>query len=374
MKNIKITVGTCAYLSHAFKYVCSQYGVTSCQGEHKMKIRSLMYGLAVIVLVSSCGARKQEAAPVEEEETAIVEVYTTVKETVSHETSYATTVQANIVNNITPQNAGRIRKLNVEVGDFVKQGQILAEIDRVQLDQAALKLKNDETELERCRQLYKEGGLSQSEFESMELAFKVSKSSYDNLLENTVLRSPISGVVTARNYDVGDMYSMSSPIYTVQQISPVKLLVAVSETDYTKVSKGDKVTVLADALPGEVFKGSVVRLYPTMDAVSHTFNVEVQVANSSARLRPGMYAKASLNMGDTDSVVIPDAAVVKQQGSGQKLVYVLKADSTVEARIITLGRFSDGKYEVLSGLSEGEVVVVKGQSVLKSGDKVEVVK
>ena len=167
---------------------------------------------------------------------------------------------------------------------------------------------------------------------------------------------------------------MSSPIYTVQQISPVKLLVAVSETDYTKVSKGDKVTVLADALPGEVFKGTVVRLYPTMDAVSHTFNVEVQVANSSARLRPGMYAKASLNMGDTDSVVIPDAAVVKQQGSGQKLVYVLKADSTVEARIITLGRFFDGKYEVLSGLSEGEIVVVKGQSVLKSGDKVEVVK
>ena len=111
-----------------------------------------------------------------------------------------------------------------------------------------------------------------------------------------------------------------------------------------------------------------------MDAVSHTFNVEVQVANSSARLRPGMYAKASLNMGDTDSVVIPDAAVVKQQGSGQKLVYVLKADSTVEARIITLGRFFDGKYEVLSGLSEGEIVVVKGQSVLKSGDKVEVVK
>lgn len=339
-----------------------------------MKIRSLVYGLAVIVLASSCGARKQEAAPVEEEKTAIVEVYTTVKETVSHETGYATTVQANIVNNITPQNAGRIRKLNVEVGDFVKQGQILAEIDRVQLDQAALKLKNDETELERCRQLYKEGGLSQSDFESMELAFKVSKSSYDNLLENTVLRSPISGVVTARNYDVEDMYSMSSPIYTVQQISPVKLLVAVSETDYTKVSKGDKVTVLADALPGEVFKGSVVRLYPTMDAVSHTFNVEVQVANSSARLRPGMYAKASLNMGDTDSVVIPDAAVVKQQGSGQKIVYVLKADSTVEARIITLGRFFDGKYEVLSGLSEGERVVVKGQSVLKSGDKVEVVK
>ena len=340
----------------------------------KMKIRSVMCGLAVMVLASSCGARKQEAAPVEEDKTPIVEVYSAVKETVSHETNYSTTVQANVINNITPQNAGRIRKLNVEVGDFVKSGQILAEIDRVQLDQAALKLKNDETELERCRQLYKEGGLSQSDFESMELSFKVSKSSYDNLLENTVLRSPISGVVTARNYDVGDMYAMSSPIYTVQQISPVKLLVAVSEADYTKVSKGDKVKVIADALPGEEFKGSVIRLYPIMDAASHTFNVEVQVANTSARLRPGMYARASLNMGDTNSIVIPDAAVVKQQGSGQKLVYVLNDDSTVDARVVTLGRFFDDKYEVLTGLSEGEKVVVKGQSLLKSGDKVEVVK
>lgn len=327
-----------------------------------------------MVLASSCGARKQEAAPVEEDKTPIVEVYSAVKETVSHETNYSTTVQANVINNITPQNAGRIRKLNVEVGDFVKSSQILAEIDRVQLDQAALKLKNDETELERCRQLYKEGGLSQSDFESMELSFKVSKSSYDNLLENTVLRSPISGVVTARNYDVGDMYAMSSPIYTVQQISPVKLLVAVSEADYTKVSKGDKVKVIADALPGEEFKGSVIRLYPIMDAASHTFNVEVQVANTSARLRPGMYARASLNMGDTNSIVIPDAAVVKQQGSGQKLVYVLNDDSTVDARVVTLGRFFDDKYEVLTGLSEGEKVVVKGQSLLKSGDKVEVVK
>jgi len=311
---------------------------------------------------------------VEEDKTPIVEVYSAVKETVSHETNYSTTVQANVINNITPQNAGRIRKLNVEVGDFVKSGQILAEIDRVQLDQAALKLKNNETELERCRQLYKEGGLSQSDFESMELSFKVSKSSYDNLLENTVLRSPISGVVTARNYDVGDMYAMSSPIYTVQQISPVKLLVAVSEADYTKVSKGDKVKVIADALPGEEFKGSVIRLYPIMDAASHTFNVEVQVANTSARLRPGMYARASLNMGDTNSIVIPDAAVVKQQGSGQKLVYVLNDDSTVDARVVTLGRFFDDKYEVVTGLSEGEKVVVKGQSLLKSGDKVEVVK
>ena len=332
--------------------------------------------LAAAALAVSCGNRggKADVKPQEETKIPLVEVYSAAYMTVSHETVYSSTVQANIVNNISPQTAGRIRKLNVEVGDFVSKGQILAEIDRMQLEQAELKLKNDERELERCRQLLNEGGLSQSDFDSMELAFKVSKTSYDNLVENTILRSPVSGVITARNYDVGDMYSMSSPVYTVQQITPVKLLVAVSETDYTRISKGDKCVITADALPGESFRGSVVRIYPVMDPSSHTFNVEVQVPNANARLRPGMYARVSLNMGDTESIVIPDAAIVKQQGSGQRTVFVLKDDDTAEVRLVTLGKFFDGQYEVLEGLSEGDRVVSKGQASLRSGIKVEVVK
>ena len=332
--------------------------------------------LAAAALAVSCGNRggKADVKPQEETKIPLVEVYSAAYMTVSHETVYSSTVQANIVNNISPQTAGRIRKLNVEVGDFVSKGQILAEIDRMQLEQAELKLKNDERELERCRQLLNEGGLSQSDFDSMELAFKVSKTSYDNLVENTILRSPVSGVITARNYDVGDMYSMSSPVYTVQQITPVKLLVAVSETDYTRISKGDKCVITADALPGESFRGSVVRIYPVMDPSSHTFNVEVQVPNANARLRPGMYARVSLNMGDTESIVIPDAAIVKQQGSGQRTVFVLKDDDTAEVRLVTLGKFFDGQYEVLEGLSEGDRVVSKGQASLRAGVKVEVVK
>ena len=332
--------------------------------------------LAAAALAVSCGNRggKADVKPQEETKIPLVEVYSAAYMTVSHETVYSSTVQANIVNNISPQTAGRIRKLNVEVGDFVSKVQILAEIDRMQLEQAELKLKNDERELERCRQLLNEGGLSQSDFDSMELAFKVSKTSYDNLVENTILRSPVSGVITARNYDVGDMYSMSSPVYTVQQITPVKLLVAVSETDYTRISKGDKCVITADALPGESFKGSVVRIYPVMDPSSHTFNVEVQVPNANARLRPGMYARVSLNMGDTESIVIPDAAIVKQQGSGQRTVFVLKDDDTAEVRLVTLGKFFDGQYEVLEGLSEGDRVVSKGQASLRAGVKVEVVK
>ena len=222
--------------------------------------------------------------------------------------------------------------------------------------------------------LLKEGGVSQSDFDSFELSYKVSKSNYENLLENTILRSPINGVISARNYDRGDMYSMSSPIYTVQQIVPVKLLVPVSESDYTRIKKGDSVDITVDALPGKTFKGSVLRLYPTIDAASHTFSAELVVRNENRELRPGMYARATVLFEEVDRIVVPDGAVVKQQGSGQKLVYVLDADNCAHARVVETGRHIGNEYEIISGIEEGETIVVKGNSNLKSGEKVEVVK
>ena len=286
--------------------------------------------------------------------------------------SYSATIQANAINNIAPQSGGRIQKINVEVGDFVSAGQILAEMDRVQLDQAQLRLVNAETELGRLKQLYEQGGLAQSDYEAAELNYKVSKSSYDNLLENTILRSPINGVVTARNYDRGDMYGMASPIFTVQQIVPVKILVGISEADYTKVRKGDRITLSVDALPGKTFSGSVRRIYPTVDPMTHTVNIEVQVPNQNRELRPGMYAKVNVNFGSSRNIVVPDAAVVRLQGSGQRNVFVVENGVAVQ-KAVSLGRHFDGQYEILSGIEVGEMVVVKGGSSLSNGANVEVI-
>ena len=233
-------------------------------------------------------------------------------------------------------------------------------------------MKKKNTELERVRQLLAEGGVSQSDFESLELAFKVSKSSYENLLENTILRAPVSGVVSARNYDRGDLFAMSQPIYTVQQITPVKLLVPISEADYTRVKRGDKVTVTVDALPGRTYTGNIVRLYPTIDPASHTFSAEVRVANENRELRPGMYARVSVDFGAVENIVVPDAAVMKLQGSGQRTVFVLNADNTVSVRTVETGRHFGTRYEILSGLEEGELVLTGGHTNLRSGDKVEV--
>ena len=336
---------------------------------------------AVLVALAAllCGCKGQNsntqtpAAPAMVQADPIVEVRGVFKEEVPQDAVYSSSVQANAVNNIAPQSGNRIQKINVEIGDFVSQGQILAEMDKVQLEQAELKLKNDEAELARVRQLLDEGGISQSDFDQLQLAFNVSQSSFKNLQDNTVLRSPISGVVSARNYDKGDMYTMGQPIFTVQQITPVKILVGISESDYTRVKKGDKASLTVDALPGKEFQGTIVRLYPTMDAATHTFMAEVQVRNEKRELRPGMYARVKVNFGASNSITVDDAAIVKQQGSGQRSVFVYDEQSgTVEIRNVELGRHFDSKYEILSGLEEGEQVVVKGQATLKAGVKVEV--
>ena len=330
--------------------------------------------LAALAL-ASCAQKKnnQEAAdkaaqPVRQ----AVKVLPAALQNVRQDGSYSATIQANAINNIAPQSGGRIQKINVEVGDFVSAGQILAEMDRVQLDQAQLRLVNAETELGRLKQLYEQGGLAQSDYEAAELNYKVSKSSYDNLRENTILRSPINGVVTARNYDRGDMYGMASPIFTVQQIVPVKILVGISEADYTKVRKGDRITLSVDALPGKTFSGSVRRIYPTVDPMTHTVNIEVQVPNQNRELRPGMYAKVNVNFGSSRNIVVPDAAVVRLQGSGQRNVFVVENGVAVQ-KAVSLGRHFDGQYEILSGIEVGEMVVVKGGSSLSNGANVEVI-
>jgi len=331
--------------------------------------------IAAIVL-AGCAQKKnsqeQAAAMAVQPQAQTVKVMAASKQDVRQDGTYSATVQANAVNNIAPQSGGRIQKINVEVGDFVGSGQVLAEMDRIQLDQAKLRLSNAETELGRLKQLYEQGGLAQSDYEAAELNYQVSKSTYDNLLENTILRSPISGVVTARNYDRGDMYGMAAPIFTVQQITPVKILVGISEGDYTKVKKGDSVTLTVDALPGKTFSGTIKRIYPTIDPMTHTVNIEVNVPNQNRELRPGMYAKVNVTFGHSSSIVVPDAAVVRLQGSGQRNVFVVENGIAVQ-REVTLGRHFDSQYEILSGLEVGEQVVVKGGSALRNGAAVEVI-
>ena len=340
----------------------------------KTIFRTIIVAGAVILAVS-CGnnEKKTEAVVTPAEEVApSVTVAKVTEREVPQMSTYTSTVQAYVKNNIAPQSGNRIKAIKADVGDFVSKGQVLAEMDQIQLQQAELQMKNNEVEYNRLKGLYEVGGLSKSDLDAIELAYNVSKTQYENLLENSVLRSPVTGVITARNYDVGDMYAMAAPLFTVEQIVPVKLLVGISESDYSKVKKGQKVEIVADALPGKVFEGKVRKIYPTIDPATRTFTVEVVVNNYKRELRPGMFARVTVTFGTNNSVVIPDVAVVKQQGSGERFVYILNEDGTVNYQKVVLGCRMGAEYEVLEGVPDGATIVTGGQIRLKDGVKVSV--
>lgn len=331
--------------------------------------------MAVALTLCSCGGKKAQkgAAAVKEEQLPAVKVVDAKSEIVPIDEKYSVTLQAYAINNIAPQSGGRITSIKAEVGDFVQKGQVLAQMDKAQLEQAELQLNNLKSEYDRAKALYEKGGVSKSDFETIELQYKVANTTYENLLTNTILKSPLNGVVSARNYDEGDMYTMSAPLYVVQQINPIKAFVAVSEKNYSLLKKGLKVEFALEALNGKKYIGEVTRIHPTVDAATHTIVAEVTINNPKFELRPGMYSSARVIFSQGDAIVVPDTAVLKQQGSGVRTVYVLKADGTVELRIVEVGRHIGSEYVILSGVQAGEKVVVSGQSLLRSGIKVEVI-
>ena len=236
-----------------------------------------------------------------------------------------------------------------------------------------MKSLKDEVNI-RIEQLHKIGSTSQSDYEAMTLKYDVSKKTYKNLLENTILKSPVTGVITARNYDEGDMYAMTQPLFVVQKINPVKMIINVSESKYSQITKGMEVDITTDAFGDQVFKGKVDLIYPTINSLTHTFPVEIKFENKDLTLRPGMFARVTVNYGDNYRVVVPDRAVMKQVGSGEQYVYVLNDDGTVTYTVVELGRRMSDRYEIVRGIDDNATVVVTGQTKLRNGIAVDVVK
>lgn len=193
-----------------------------------------------------------------------------------------------------------------------------------------------------------------------------------NVRENTRLTSPISGVVSARNYDAGDL--PGGPILTIQQLNPLKVVVNVNEEEFPKIKNGMPVNVTFDVLPGESFVGTVHLIHPQIDQATRTFKVEVTIGNGGGKISTGMFARVSFNYGTANNIVVPDKAIVKMQGAGIRYVYVLEPNSTVRYVEVKLGKRLGDRYEILSGLSNGDQVVVAGQSRLTNGKKVKVQK
>ena len=333
---------------------------------------------AALILVcgalTSCGGEKESAQQTvseKEEELPNVEIRKVHLQNVDQLVSYTATIDAYKTNNITTSTANRIKSILVDVGDHVQKGQRLVVLDNVNIDQLKVRLENTEREYNRALELFNIGGGTKQSVDQLKTELDAARRQYDNMVENTILVSPINGVVTARNYDAGDMTS-TNPILTIEQIVPVKVLVNVSESEFTKVRKGMKIPVYLDVYGDEEFTGTVELIHPRIDPASRTFTVEIDIPNRNERIRPGMFARVVINYGTEERVVVPDRAIVKQTGSGEKFAYVYK-DGHVSYNKVEIGQRLGDSYELISGVDNGADVVISGQTRLNNGMKVNVI-
>ena len=319
-----------------------------------MKRNHFFNVMAVCAALSfvACSGQKETSEQVEEETVQLVKIAKVMEQAVPQVVSYTATVEPYKRNSISSSVPNRIKKIYVEVGDKVYAGQKLVDLDQANLAQQKLQLDNLELEYNRVKELFAVGGASQQQVDQLRTQYETTKTAYGNLDENTVLVSPVNGVVTARNFDNGDMAN-------------------VSESDFTKVKIGMSVDVNVEVYGDEVFKGKVSLIHPTIDPATRTFVTEINIPNTDSRIRPGMFARVNIDFGNVNRVVVPDQAVVKRSGSGDRFVYVYK-DGKVSFNQVQLGRHIDKTYELISGVENGAEVVIAGQSRLKDGAAVKI--
>ena len=343
-------------------------------------IKNVILSALTIAILAGCSSKKDDgkAAAVE----AIpVKVQTLEKQEISRTLDYAANLQADEQVYYAPAAAGRISKIYVEVGDRIKKGQLLVEMDRTQLVQAEVQLKNLEAEYNRALLLNKTQSISKQAYDAAVTQYEGQKANVEFLKENTRMLAPFDGVVTGKYFENGEVYTGGAfggankpSIIAIEKISTLKANVNLSEQYFLLVKKGMKVQLKNELYPERTFEGTISIVYPTIDPSSRTFTVEVQIPNKDEALRPGMYGTINFLVGNTEIVVAPAIAVLKLQGANDRYVFLNK-NGVAKRVAVELGQRFDEKIELISDeIHEGDQLVVVGQGRLIDGSPLSITK
>ena len=324
---------------------------------------------ASALIFAGCGKKEVKT---ESAKTENVKVQTLEPQEINRNVEYSVTLEGYEEVNISPSVQGTIEHIYVEPGTRVAQGQLLVRIDQTQLNSAKVQKNTLAVELARAEALLKSGNIAQSVYDQLKAQYDVSVEQEAFLQRNTFVKSPISGVVASKNYEKGEMYSPARPILKVSQISSLKAFINIPESYFPQIKEGMPLEIKSDIYPDEIFKGKIERKYPTIDPTTHTFTAKVIIPNASQKLRPGMFARTTLSLGKVDAIVVPYQAVLKQQGSNERYVFVNRGGEAKRISVL-LGQRFDDKTEIISDkIKQGDQLVVVGQARLVDGVKLNV--
>ena len=336
-----------------------------------MKSRILSLLLLAAFVTAACGGKQMQQQA--EQRVELVETTALATSDISRELEFSTTLEGWQTLNVAPSLTGKIEHIYVEVGTSVGAGSMLVRMDQNQYTTTKLTYANLGVELQRMESLRESGAVSQQAYDQTKLNYEQTKESLAFLEKNTYVRAPFAGVISAKNYEDGELYS-GQPILVLTQIYTLKALIAIPENYYPLVKKGMQVNLSSEIYPGEMFPATVEVVYPTVDPASHTFQAKLRIPNSGLKLRPGMYVKTRMSLGMARAMVVPYQAVLKLTGSNDRYVFV--DDGGVARRVfVKLGQRFDENIEIISDeLQEGDRLVTVGQAKLVDGSKLNVTK
>ncbi len=294
---------------------------------------------------------------------------------------------------------GRVTKVLVTVGDYVKAGQpvvlvhshelVQAQADhskaRSRVTQAEKMLAFAQAELERINRLQAIGAVSQreqrqaaaeitaavSELEQARTEQRRSEEFLEHLgvspggPDDVVIRAPIAGVVTKRNVSIGTVVNPAEDLLVIANLATLWAVAEVPEKDAAMVRPGQPVWLTVQAFPDKQFAGRVVHIGESLNPETRTTQVRCLIENARGQLRPEMYAAIHLSTGRTAPLLaVPREAVQEMQG--QRVVFVAASDGSFEKRVVQTGREQGTQLEITSGLQKGERIVTRGGFFIKS--------
>jgi RND family efflux transporter MFP subunit len=280
---------------------------------------------------------------------------------------------------VNSQLSGILLSLNAEEGHRVRQGDVLAEIDARELEaqarSAEASLKFAQSTVDRAEQLFKQQIITIAELERDRAAFESAKASNEQLrtrLGYARVVAPISGIITQKNVEAGDIVGSQTRLFTVADVSTLVARLQVSELEVSTLRAGDIVFLTVDALDGERVEGRIRRVFPAADSATRLVPVEIALTGSQlARLRPGYSVRATLALDRRDNaLLVPSRAV--SGPAGARAVYIVRG-GLVERRSVSVGSDMAGQSEILDGVVEGDSVIVSGTSMIREGAKAKVV-
>lgn len=332
--------------------------------------RVFIYSLAALMLIG-CG-KKTTTTTVEEER--VEQVRTTVLhyQEIQREISLSTNLQGYLTLNVAPSVTGKIEHIYCEVGDRKSKGQDLVRMDQTQYKTTKITLGNLEVEKNRIENLLRTGSATQQQYDQILTQYNSTKEQLEFLQANTYVKAPFSGVISAKNYEDGELYG-GQPILVLTQLDKLKALVAVPETYFPRFKEGMKLQLTSEIYPEKVFTATVEVVYPTIDATTHTFQVKIVVPNGQHLLRPGMYVTTTIGLGKAKVLVAPYQAVEKLVGANDRYVFI-NDNGRAKRVAVELGQRFDQNIEIIAPeIVEGVELVTVGQHKLVDGVKINVV-